>query len=41
MPLDLGVELRQQRFGISAVDRVKGEFEGLDIRLRHHPRSIA
>jgi hypothetical protein len=23
MPLDLGVELRQQRFGISAVDRVK------------------
>src|SRR5215217_7232776 len=40
MPLDLGVEFRQQRFGISAVDRVKRAFEGLDIRLRHRPCSI-
>ena len=35
MPLNLGVEFRQQPFGISPVDRVKRAFEDLDVLLRH------
>jgi hypothetical protein len=40
-PLDLGVEFPQQRFDVSAVVSISPALEGLDVLLRHCPRTIS
>ncbi len=41
VPLHVRVELRQHSFGISVVGGVNRAFEGVDVLLRHRPRSIS
>ena len=40
VPLEVGIELGQKGVQIIGVPRLDGAFDGLDVLLRHRPRSI-